>query len=71
MGEPISRSAQEIPHGNIELMGMPVFTAPVLPSPRSPLSLRTPPGVALGEALALQRNGEVTDQRDWSSRLMD
>lgn len=71
IGEPMLALRVEIPNGNLELMGMPVFSAPVLPSARSPLGL-APPGVALGDALVLQRNGKVKDTRwqpQWAARV--
>lgn len=72
IGEPIAALRVDIPHGNVELFAMPVFTAPVLPSARSRLTL-APPGVSLGEALVLDRGGDVDDdqrwQPQWAARL--
>lgn len=62
LGEPIASLRIEIPLGNIELYAMPVFTAPVLPTPRSPLSL-SGPDLALGEPLVLERRGHLTENR--------
>lgn len=71
IGEPIAALRLDIPAGNVELYAMPVFTAPVLPSARSPLSL-SGPELALGDALVLERDGEVTDRRfqpQWGARV--
>lgn len=62
IGEPIAALRVEIPNGNVELMFMPVFTAPVFPSTRSRLSL-SGSEIALGEPLVLERDGDVTGKR--------
>jgi hypothetical protein len=71
IGEPMVALRVEIPNGNVELMAMPVFTAPVLPSGRSRLGLAGP-GIELGDALVLQRDGKVDDHRwqaQWAARV--
>jgi hypothetical protein len=71
IGEPMLAVRVEIPNGNLELMAMPVFTAPILPSSHSRLSL-TPPNIDLGEALVLEHDGDVTDERwqlQWAARV--
>jgi len=62
LGEPMASLRVEIPLGNVELFAMPFFTAPVLPSSRSPLSFAAP-GLALGAPLVLERDGDLDDQR--------
>lgn len=62
LGEPIAALRVEIPNGNVELMFLPLFTAPVLPSRHSRLSL-SGSGLALGEPLVLERDGEVSGHR--------
>lgn len=72
LGEPIAALRVDIPHGNVEVFAMPVFTAPVLPSSRSRMTL-APPGIALGDALILDRTGHVDDdqrfQPQWAARI--
>jgi hypothetical protein len=71
VGELIGSLRFEIPDGNIEVFFMPLFAEPVLPSTRSPLSL-SPPGIQLGEALVLERDGDVTDdafQPQWGTQI--
>lgn len=71
IGELIGSIRYEIPDGNIEVFFMPLFTEPVLPSTRSPLSL-TGPDLALGEALVLERDGDLTDhafQPQWGTQI--
>jgi hypothetical protein len=66
IGEPIAALRLEIPMGNIELLVMPVFTAPVLPSSQSPLDLGgalPPPVVFNRNALIIDRHGKLTDER--------
>jgi hypothetical protein len=71
IGELIGSLRFEIPDGNIEFFFMPLFTEPVLPSTRSPLSL-SGPDFALGEGLVLERDGDLTDhafQPQWGTQI--
>jgi hypothetical protein len=71
IGEPIAAARLEIPNGNVEVFAMPLFTAPVLPSARSPLSFGGA-GVGLGEALVLDRSGRLTENRlqpQWGAQV--
>lgn len=73
IGELIGSLRFEIPDGNIEVFVMPVFAEPVLPSSRSPLSL-APPGIELGDALVLERDGDLTDdsfQPQWGTKIQE
>jgi len=71
IGELIGSLRFEIPDGNLEVFFMPLFTEPVLPSSRSPLSL-SGPDFELGDALVLERDGDVTDdafQPQWGTKI--
>lgn len=62
LGEPTASLRVEIPEGNVELYAMPFFTAPVLPSSRSPLGFAGP-NLSLGAPLVLERDGDLDEQR--------
>jgi len=71
LGEPMASLRVEIPLGNIELLAMPVFTAPVLPSGRSRLNVGGA-GLTLGPALLLGRDGKIDDSRwqpQWAAQI--
>jgi len=71
IGELIGSLRFDIPDGNVEVFFMPLFTEPVLPSTRSPLSL-APPQFPLGDALVLESDGDVTDdafQPQWGTKI--
>jgi hypothetical protein len=71
IGELIGSLRFEIPDGNLEVFFMPLFSEPVLPSARSPLSL-SGPMFELGDALVLERDGDVTDdafQPQWGTKI--
>jgi len=71
IGELIGSLRFEIPDGNLEVFVMPLFTEPVLPSTRWPLSL-SGPDFQLGEALVLESDGDVTDdvlQAQWGTQI--
>lgn len=61
LGEPMVSARVAIPNGNVEAMFMPFFTRPIFPSRRSRWNLGGP-GLALGEALVLRRDGTVTNE---------
>jgi hypothetical protein len=66
IGEPIASLRFEIPNGNVELLAMPVFTAPVLPSAQSPLNLggEVPAPFEFNRgALIIDRHGKLTAER--------
>jgi hypothetical protein len=71
IGELMAALRLEIPLGNIEVYAMPLFTAPVFPSARSPLSFAGQ-GVALGNPLVLERDGDLDEQRfqpQWAAQV--
>src|SRR5688500_411586 len=71
IGELIGSLRFEIPDGNLEVFFMPLFTEPVLPGKRSPLSL-SGPDFQLGDALVLESDGDVTDdvlQAQWGTQI--
>lgn len=61
-GEPMVALRYKFLDGNVELYYMPFFVEPFFPSAFSRQSF-APPGIAVGEVLAVQRGGRVID--DW------
>ncbi len=62
LGEPMVSLRAEIPHGNIDVMFMPVFIEPVFPTARTRQRFQ-PPGQILAEPIVLDRDGDAVSQR--------
>jgi hypothetical protein len=61
LGELMVAARVEIPNGHVDVLAMPRFTAPKLPSSRSPASL-SGPEIELGDAMVLSANRELTNE---------
>ncbi len=62
IGEPLAQLRMKLGQGNISAYLMPYFTSPIFPSARSRLSF-TGPGVSMGSARWLTRDGDITSDR--------
>jgi len=71
VGEPLAQLRMKLGQGNISAYLMPYFTSPIFPSAQSRLSF-TGPGVSMGGARWLTRDGDITRDRlgaQWAVNL--